>query len=98
MLMYERINISDGIDVNKSDESKKCMLCHYWYILDKSFSYGPYLCDVCYNMMQKCHKLRNIAIIRIKKSVYRICFLFMSNRQAKKLMTNSNLIDKKGFL
>ena len=31
MLAYERIDISDGIDVNKSDESKKCMLCHYWY-------------------------------------------------------------------
>ena len=49
-------------------------------------------------MMQKCNKLKNIAIIRIKKSVYRICFLFMSKREAKKLMTNFNLIDKKGFL
>ena len=28
MLAYERIDISDGIDVNMSDESKKCMLCH----------------------------------------------------------------------
>ena len=31
MLVYETIDISDGIDVNKSDESKECMLCHYWY-------------------------------------------------------------------
>ena len=38
MLAYERTDISDGIDVNKSDESKKCMLCYYWYFLDKSFS------------------------------------------------------------
>ena len=29
MLTYERIDISDGIDVNKSDESKECTLCHY---------------------------------------------------------------------
>ena len=98
MLAYERIDISDGIDVNQSDESKKCMLCHYWYFLDKNFSYGPYLCDGCYNMTQKCNKLKNIAIIRIKKSVYRICFLFMSKREAKKLMANSNVINKKGFL
>ena len=34
----------------------------------------------------------------LKKSVYRICFLYMSKREAKKLMTNSNLIDKKGIL
>ena len=97
MLVYGKTDISDGIDVNKFDESKKCMLCHYWYFLDKSFSYGPYLCDGCYNM-QKCNKLKNIAIIHIKESLYRICFLFMSKREAKKLMTNSNVIDKKGFL
>ena len=98
MLKYERIDISEGIDVGMTNKSKECMLCHYWYFLDKNFSYGPYLCDGCYNMMQKCNKLKNIAIIRIKKSVYRISFLFMSKREARKLMTNSNLIDKKGFL
>ena len=43
------------------------MLCQYWYFLDKSFSYEPYLCDRCYNMTQKCNGLKNIAIIRIKK-------------------------------
>ena len=47
--------------------------------------------------MQK-HKLKNIAIVHIKESVYRICFLYMSKREAKKLMTNSNLVDKKGVL
>ena len=98
MLVYEKIDIFDGIDINKSDESKEFMLCHYWYFLDKSFSYRPYLCDGCYNMMQKCSKLKNIALIRIKKSVYRICFLFMSKGEVKKLMTNFNLIDKKSFL
>ena len=55
MLVYERIDISDGIDVNNAYESKECTLCHYWYFLDKSFSYGPYLCDRSYNMTQKCN-------------------------------------------
>ena len=90
--------LSDGIAANKSDESKECTLCHYWYFLDKSFSYGPYLCDGCYNMTQKCNKLKNIAIIHIKKTIYRICFLFMNKHEAKKLMANANVIDKKGFL
>ena len=80
MLEYEKINISDGIDVNKSDKSKECMLCHYWYFLDKNISYGTYLCDGCYNMVQKCIKLKNIAIIHVKESVYRICFLFMRQK------------------
>ena len=29
MLEYERIDISDGTDVDMSDKSKECMLCHY---------------------------------------------------------------------
>ena len=98
MLEYERIVASDGIDVDMSDKSKECMLGHYSYFLNKNFSYGRYLCDGCYNMMQKCNKLKNIAIVHIKKSVYRICFLYRSKREPKKLMTHSNLIDKKGVL
>ena len=98
MLVYEKFNISDGIDVDKSDKSKDCMLCHYWYFLDKNFNYGPYLCNGCYNMMQKCNKPKNIAIVHVKKTVHRICFLYMCKCEAKKLMTNSNLIDQKGVL
>ena len=97
MLEYERIDISEGIDINKTNNSRECMLCHYWYFLDKNFSYGPYLCNGYYNMMQKSNNFKNIAIVYIQKSVYRIYFLHMSRREAKKLMTNSSLIDKKGF-
>ena len=74
------------------------MLCHYWYFLEKNFSYEPYLCDGCYNIMQKSVNFRNIAIIHVKKIVWRIYFLHMSKCEAKKLMSNSNLIDKKGVL
>ena len=98
MLEYERIDISDGIDVDTSNKSKECILCHYWYFLDKNFGYGPYLGDGCYNIMQKCNKFKNIAIAHVKKCVYRIYFLYMSKREAKILMNNSNLIDKKGIL
>ena len=98
MLVYEKIDISDGIDVDMSGKSKECMICHYWCFLDKNFSYGPYLSDRFYNMTQKCYKLKNIAIVHVKESVYRTCFLYMSKREANKLMTNSNLIDKKGVL
>ena len=69
MLAYEKIDISDGIVVDMSDKSKECMLCHYWYFLDNNFSYGLYLCDGSYNMMQKCSKLKNIAIVHAKESV-----------------------------
>ena len=95
MLMYDQIDALDGVDINNS---KECMFCHYWYYLDKDFTYGPYICDGCYNIMQKSIDLKNIAIAHIKKSVYRIYFSDMTKREAKKLMDNSNLTDKKGVL
>ena len=64
--------------------------------LDKNFSYGPYLCNGCYNIVQKSNDFKNIAVVHIKKSAYRIYFLGMSKSEAKKLMNNTNLNDKKG--
>ena len=74
------------------------MFCHYQYYLDKDFTYGPCLCDGCYNIMQKSIDLKNIAIVHIKKSAYRIYFLDMTKPEAKTLMANSNLTDEKGVL
>ena len=93
--LYELIGY-ERIDIGRTNKSKECLLCHYWNFLDKNFSYGPYLCDECYNIMHKSIKFKNIAIINVKKSICRIYFLSMSKRKAKKLMNNSNLIDKKG--
>ena len=98
MLAYDRIDILEGIDIDISDKSKECMLCHYWYFLNKNFRYGPYLCDGCYNIMQKSITFENIAIAHIRESAYRIYFLYMSKHEAKKLINNSNLTDKKGAL
>ena len=30
MLEYDRIDISEGIDINKTNASKECDICHYW--------------------------------------------------------------------
>ena len=35
---YEKTDISKGIDVDKTNKSKECMLCHYWYFLDHAFA------------------------------------------------------------
>ena len=35
MLKYNRIDISEGIDVDKTNESRECKFCHYWYFLNK---------------------------------------------------------------
>ena len=98
MLEYKKTDISEGIDINKTNKSKESMLCHYWYFLDKNFSNEPYLCDGCDNIMLKSIDSKIIAILHVIKSAYRIYFLGISKREAKKIVINSNLIDKKGIL
>ena len=74
-LEYYRIDILEGCDVDQTNATKKCKICHYWYFLDKNFSYGPYLCDGCYNIMQKSMALKNNTIVYVKGSAYKIVFL-----------------------
>ena len=67
MLEYNRIDIAEGIDLNKTNKSKECMLCRHWHFLDKNF-YGPYLCDGCYNILQKSIDFKNITHLYVKGS------------------------------
>ena len=45
MLEYDRIYLSEGIDVDKTSNSRKCSFCHYYYFLNINFNYQKYLCD-----------------------------------------------------
>ena len=38
MLEYDKIDLSEGIDVNKTINSRECSLCHYYYFLDINFN------------------------------------------------------------
>ena len=74
MLEYNRIDILEGIDTNKTSKSKECNICHYWYFLDKNFNYEKYLCNGCHDLMQKTMNFNDGAIVSIKGKGYRIHF------------------------
>ena len=98
MLEYDRIDISEGIDTDKTSASKECNICHYWYCLDKNFKYDSYLCNGCHDLMQKAMSFKNVVIVSIKGNDYRIHFSYISKNDAIALMTNSNLNDKNRVL
>ena len=98
MLEYDRIGVSEGIDVNEINLSKECDICHYWYFKDIGFKYEKYLCNGCHDLMQKAMSFNNVAIVCIKESAYRIHFWYMSKDDAINITNNSNLIDKSGVL
>ena len=98
MVEYERIDISEGIDVNKTNLSKECDIFHYWYFKDIGFKYEPYLCNGYHDLMQKAMSFNNIATVYIKGSAYRIHFWYMSKDDAINIISGSILVDKRGIL
>ena len=57
------IDISEGFDVNKTDLSKECDICHYWYFKNNGFKCEPYLCNGCRDFMQKAISFNDNAIV-----------------------------------
>ena len=99
MLEYDRIDISESIDINKCEEiSRRCSLCKFYYFLDKKFSYGPFLCNGCYDMSLKAVSMQNLAIINHYGNHYRVNFAFISKKDAYNLIKNATIIEKKGTL
>ena len=98
MLEYYRIDISEGIDIKKTNASKECKICHYWYFKDIGLKYEPYLCNGCHGLMQNAISFNDIAIVYVKGSAYRIHFWYMSKNNGISIMNNSNLTDKMGVL
>ena len=45
MLYYDKIKVSEGIDINKTSKSKECDIWHCWYFLYKDFKFQPYVCN-----------------------------------------------------
>ena len=98
MLKYDKIDLSEDIDRNKTSASKECDICRYWYFLDKNFNYEPYLSNGCRDLMQEAMNFNDVAIVSIKGNDYRIRFWYMSKDEAINIMHNSSLNEKTRLL
>ena len=63
MLEYDRIDISEGIDVNKNKlTSKKCYLCGYWCFIIKKFYF---IKNICVMVATICLQKQYVCMYRI---------------------------------
>ena len=86
MLYYDRIDVSERIDVNKTSESKKCNICHCWHFLDKGFKFRLDGCNECHNVLMMFMNLSNIAIPNIDGVDYLCIISGISKTEAVNLM------------
>ena len=66
MLRYQKIDVSEGIDVNKTSASKECELCHYWFFEDVGFKLEKHVCNGCHDLLTTAYFLKNIVILSAK--------------------------------
>ena len=70
MLCYDRIDISEGIDLAKSNDSKKRMICHYWFF-NHGVKFQDSVCNGCHDLTMLSVNISDIAIITVKNVDYR---------------------------
>ena len=93
-MQYDGTDVSEGIDINKTSESKESMLYHYWYFKDISFKFQPYLCNCCHIVSIMSCELKNISILNGKGVDYRCILWGISGDEAVNKLNNSVLEDK----
>ena len=71
MLRYQKVDISEGIDVNKTNASKECELCHYWFFKDIGFKFEEHVCNKCHYSLTIAYSLKDIAILNAKLATFR---------------------------
>ena len=98
MLNYDRIDVSEGVDVNKTSASKECDVCHYCYFLNYSFKFQLYVYNRCHDLLMMSVNLSDIAILNIKGSDYHCIISLISKTESIKLLQNVNLTIKSGTL
>ena len=74
--MIELIFQKELILVEQINQKNVCFVI-IGIFLDKNFTYRSYLCDCCCNIMQKSIDIKNIAIVYVRKTAYRIYFRYM---------------------
>ena len=82
MLYYDRIDTSDGTDLAESNNSKECMICHYWFF-NHGFKFQDSVCNCCHDLKMLSVNVSDITIIIVKNVDYR-CIIHNNNKSEAK--------------
>ena len=97
MLQYQKIDASEGTDVNKTSASKECEFCHYWFFKDVGFKFEKHVCNGCHDLLTMAYSLKNIAILSAKGATF-ICLLMGSSKNEELKKLNNSVTYDRGVL
>ena len=96
MIESERIDISEGIDFNKTSKSLECMICHYWF-KGVGFKNQPYVCNRCHIFSMIVQHLSDFVTLSIKNVDYR-CYIVGIDKKDTINLLNNYVLNSKGVL
>ena len=82
----DRIDVTEGIDANKTTASKES--------LKYSFNFQPNVCNRCHDLFMMSINLSDIVVLNIKGSDHRCIISLIGKNEAIKLLTNADLTEK----
>ena len=94
MLQCQKIGISEGIDVNKTNASKEHEVCHYWFFKDIGFKFQEHVCNKCHDLLTIAYSLKDIAILNAKGATFRCILMGISKNEGLKRLNNSVTYDR----
>ena len=65
-LYFNRIDISEVAEVDKTSASKEFYICHYWFYLNYSFKFQQKFCNRPHDLWMMSMNISDIAILNIK--------------------------------
>ena len=78
--------------------SKECIICHYWYFLNKGFRFQLTVCKGCYDILIMSTNINSIAILNILGVDYCSIIVGITKNDSKNLIRNAALNEKSGSL
>ena len=97
---YDRVGVSEGSNVNKTNESRKdiylLFICNYYYFLETSFRFQTKACNDCHDLMQKAMSFDDVMrfdvnCFFVKRTDYRMHFWYMSKDVTINIIKNSDI-------
>ena len=96
MLHDDRIDISEAIDLAKSNNSKECMICHYWFF-NHGFEIQDSVCKGYHDLTMLSVNVSDIAITPVKDVDYRCIIQDICKSEAINLLKNS-VLERRGYI
>ena len=93
MLRYQKIDVLEGIDVNKTSASKECefIIIGFSKIL---IQFQEHVCNKCHGLLTVAYYLKDIAILNTKGNTYRCILIGISKNEDLKRLNNSVKYDR----